>query len=277
MVTELPYQVNKARLLERIAELVRDKQHRRHRRRGLRDESDKDGMRVVIELKRGEVTEIVLNNLYAQTPMETVFGINMVALQDGQPKLMSLKEMLEAFIRHRREVVTRRTIYELAKARERAHILEGLAVALANIDAMIALIKAAASPPEARSALLARAWPPGVVTELLARAGAVSTRPQGLAARTRACTPAATSSRRRRRRRSSTCACTGSPALEQDKIVAEYRELLGEHRRPGRHPGAPRAPHAGGARRAHRDPRRRMAMRAAPRSTAITSISPPRT
>src|SRR5205814_9478271 len=149
---------------------------------GLRDESDKDGMRVVIELKRGEITEIVLNNLYAQTPMETVFGINMVALQDGQPKLMSLKEMLEAFIRHRREVVTRRTIYELANARERAHILEGLAVALANIDEVIALIKAAPSPPEARTALQARAWPPAGGTELLGRAGAIATRPPELPA-----------------------------------------------------------------------------------------------
>ena len=149
IVTELPYQVNKARLIERIARAGARQADRRHLAT-LRDESDKDGMRVVIELKRGEVAEIVLNNLYAQTPMETVFGINMVALQDGQPKLMSLKEMLEAFIRHRREVVTRRTIYDLAKARERAHILEGLAVALANIDDIIALIKAAASPAEAR-------------------------------------------------------------------------------------------------------------------------------
>ena len=192
---------------------------------GLRDESDKDGMRVVIELKRGEVTEIVLNNLYAQTPMETVFGINMVALQDGQPKLMSLKEMLEAFIRHRREVVTRRTIYDLAKARERAHILEGLAVALANIDAVIALIKAAPSPPEARTALQARAWPPGVVTELLERAGAISTRPQELPAEvglgggayrlSEAQAQAILDMRLHR--------LTG---LEQDKIVAEYRELL---------------------------------------------------
>ena len=132
IVTELPYQVNKARLLERIAELVRNKQIDGISE--LRDESDKDGMRVVIELKRGEVAEIVLNNLYAQTPMETVFGINMVALLDGQPRLMSLREMLEAFLRHRREVVTRRTIFELRRARERAHILEGLAVALANID-----------------------------------------------------------------------------------------------------------------------------------------------
>src|SRR5690349_14983218 len=161
IVTELPYQVNKARLLERIADLVRGKAIDGISE--LRDESDKDGMRVVIELKRGEVADIVLNNLYAQTPMETVFGINMVALADGQPRLMSLRDMLEAFLRHRREVVTRRTIYQLKRARERAHILEGLAVALANIDEVIALIRAAQSPAEARDALQARAWPAGIV------------------------------------------------------------------------------------------------------------------
>ncbi|MEJ0008603.1 MAG: DNA gyrase subunit A [Steroidobacteraceae bacterium] len=180
IVTELPYQVNKARLLERIADLVRAKEIDGISE--LRDESDKDGMRVVIELKRGEVAEIVLNNLYAQTPMETVFGINMVALQDGQPKLLSLKEMLEAFIRHRREVVTRRTIFDLAKARDRAHVLEGLAVALANIEDVIALIRAAASPAEAKAGLLSRPWAGGVVPELLIRAGALSTRPADLAA-----------------------------------------------------------------------------------------------
>jgi DNA gyrase subunit A len=225
VVTELPFQVNKARLIERIAELVREKLIDGIAGDGLRDESDKDGMRLVIELKRGEVTEIVLNNLYAQTPMESVFGINMVALQDGQPKLMSLKEMLEAFIRHRREVVTRRTIYDLAKARERAHILEGLAVALANIDAVIALIKGASSPPEARAQLVARAWPPGLVTELLERAGAISTRPRGLAAEfglngggyrlSEAQAQAILDMRLQR--------LTG---LERDKIIAEYRELL---------------------------------------------------
>ncbi|HYK26180.1 MAG TPA: DNA gyrase subunit A, partial [Steroidobacteraceae bacterium] len=171
IVTELPYQVNKARLLERIAELVRNKELEGISE--LRDESDKDGMRIVIELKRGEVAEIVLNNLFAQTPMETVFGMNMVALADGQPKLFSLKEMLEAFIRHRREVVTRRTIHDLARARERAHILEGLAVSLANLDDVIALIRAAPSPTDARTALLARIWSPGIVTELLARAGEI--------------------------------------------------------------------------------------------------------
>jgi DNA gyrase subunit A len=225
VVTELPFQVNKARLIERIAQLVREKLIEGIASDGLRDESDKDGMRIVIELKRGEVTEIVLNNLYAQTPMESVFGINLVALQDGQPKLMSLKEMLEAFIRHRREVVTRRTIYELAKARDRAHILEGLAIALANIDEVIALIKAAPSPADARTAMLSRAWPPGIVPELLARAGAISTRPNGLAPdsglngggyRLSEAQAQAILDMRLHR-------LTG---LEQDKIIAEFKELL---------------------------------------------------
>jgi DNA gyrase subunit A len=225
VVTELPYQVNKARLIERIAELVREKQLEGIAQDGLRDESDKDGMRIVIELRRGEVSEVVLNNLYAQTPMETVFGINMVALQDGQPKLMSLKEMLEAFIRHRREVVTRRSIHDLGKARERAHILEGLAVALASIDEVIALIKAAPAPAEARAALLARTWAPGVVTELLARAGAVSTRPRGLPAEaglngggyrlSEAQAQAILDMRLHR--------LTG---LEREKIITEYEQLL---------------------------------------------------
>jgi DNA gyrase subunit A len=225
IVTELPYQVNKARLLERIAELVRNKQIDGISE--LRDESDKDGMRVVIELKRGEVAEIVLNNLYAQTPMETVFGINMVALLDGQPKLMSLREMLDAFLRHRREVVTRRTIFELRRARERAHILEGLAVALANIDDVIALIKASPSPAEAREAMLALAWPPGAVSEMLARSGAASTRPDGLAAefglrgkvyRLSEVQAQAILDMRLHR-------LTG---LEQGKIVEEFKTLLGE-------------------------------------------------
>src|SRR6187455_2875041 len=158
VVTELPYQVNKARLLERIADLVRGKLIEGISE--LRDESDKDGMRVVIELKRNENAEVVLNNLYKQTPMESVFGVNMVALLDGQPRLLNLKDMIEAFVRHRREVVTRRTVYDLRKARDRGHILEGLAVALANIDEIIALIKASPSPPEARAALQARTWGP---------------------------------------------------------------------------------------------------------------------
>jgi DNA gyrase subunit A len=180
VITELPYQVNKARLLERIAELVREKVIEGIAGDGLRDESDKDGMRVVVELKRGEVADIVLNNLFKHTPMESVFGINMVALQDGQPKLLNLKEMLEAFLRHRREVVTRRTIYDLRKARERAHILEGQAVALANIDEVIALIKASPSPAEAKVGLMSRAWPSGAVPQMLERAGQVATRPDGL-------------------------------------------------------------------------------------------------
>lgn len=180
VITELPYQVNKARLLERIAELVREKVIDGIAPDGLRDESDKEGMRVVIELKRGEVADIVLNNLFKHTPMETVFGINMVALQDGQPKLLNLKEMLEAFLRHRREVVTRRTVFELRKARERAHILEGQAVALANIDEVIAVIKASPTPAEAKIALMSRSWPPGAVPAMLERAGQVATRPDGL-------------------------------------------------------------------------------------------------
>jgi DNA gyrase subunit A len=180
IVSELPFQVNKARLIERIADLVREKLIEGIASDGLRDESDKDGMRIVIELKRGEVAEVVLNNLYAQTPLETVFGINMVALIDGQPRLCSLREMLDAFLRHRREVVTRRTVYDLRKARERAHVLEGLAVALSNIDEVIALIKASPGTPEARTALLARAWPAGGVPQMLERAGAINSRPDDL-------------------------------------------------------------------------------------------------
>ncbi|MGA7801089.1 MAG: DNA gyrase subunit A, partial [Gammaproteobacteria bacterium] len=156
VVTELPYQVNKARLLEKIAELVKEK--RIEGISELRDESDKDGMRMVIDLKRGEVAEVVLNNLYQHTQLQNVFGINMVALVDGQPRLLDLKQMLEAFVRHRRDVVTRRTVYDLRKARERAHILEGLAVALANIDEVIELIRRSPSRAEARSGLMARVW-----------------------------------------------------------------------------------------------------------------------
>ncbi len=180
VVTELPYQVNKARLIEKIAEL-----HKEKRIEGIadiRDESDKDGMRMVIELRRGEVPEIVLNNLYQHTQMQSVFGINMVALSDGQPQLMNLKSILEAFLRHRREVVTRRTVYDLRKARERAHVLEGLAVALANIDPIIELIKASPGSAEAKAALLARVWAPGVVTQMLSRAGAELSRPEDLEA-----------------------------------------------------------------------------------------------
>jgi DNA gyrase subunit A len=226
VVTELPFQVNKARLLERIADLARNKEIEGIS--DLRDESDKDGMRVVIELKRGEVAEVVLNNLFAQTPLETVFGINMVALIDGQPKLLGLKEMLEAFVRHRREIVTRRTIYDLAKARDRAHVLEGLAVALANIDEIIALIKASPTSVEAKTALMAREWNSGAVPQMLARAGEISTRPQALSAefgikgeggrsyRLSEVQAQAILDMRLHR-------LTG---LEQDKIIAEFQELL---------------------------------------------------
>ncbi|MET0291987.1 MAG: DNA gyrase subunit A, partial [Steroidobacteraceae bacterium] len=223
IVTELPYQVNKARLLERIADLVRNKDIEGISE--LRDESDKDGMRVVIELKRGEVAEIVLNNLFAQTPLETVFGINMVALQDGQPRLLSLKEMLEAFLRHRREIITRRTIYDLRKARERAHVLEGLAVALANIDEIIALIKASPSANEARVALMSKRWPAGAVPKMLERVGVTASRPDGIAAEaglqgefyvlSETQAQAILDMRLNR--------LTG---LEQDKIIAEYVGLL---------------------------------------------------
>jgi len=178
IVTELPYQVNKARLIEKIADLVREK--RIEGISELRDESDKDGMRVVIELKRGETSDVVLNNLYKQTPMQSVFGINMVALHEGQPKLMNLKQVLEAFLSHRREVVTRRTIFDLRKARDRAHVLEGQAVALANIDDVIALIKASQSPADAKAGLIARSWEPGTVMAMLERAGETDTRPDGL-------------------------------------------------------------------------------------------------
>jgi DNA gyrase subunit A len=178
IVTELPYQVNKARLIERIAELVREK--RIEGISELRDESDKDGMRIVIELRRGEMSDVVLNNLYKQTPLQSVFGINMVGLVDGQPRLLSLKDLLDAFLRHRREVVTRRTLFELRKARERAHILEGQVVALANIDEVIELIKASPSPAEAKVRLCQRDWAPGAVVGLLERAGAQSTRPEDL-------------------------------------------------------------------------------------------------
>ncbi len=223
IVHELPYQVNKARLLEKIAELVKEKKVEGITE--LRDESDKDGMRMVIELRRGEPGEVMLNNLYKQTQLQTVFGINMVALIDGQPKLLNVKEVLGAFIRHRREVVTRRTIYLLRKARGRAHVLEGLAVALANIDPVIKLIKESPTPVEAKAKLVERVWPPGVVSDMLRRAGALASRPEGLP---ESCgllddgyhlsevqAQAILDLRLHR--------LTG---LEQDKIVEEYREIL---------------------------------------------------
>ncbi|MGK9064096.1 DNA gyrase subunit A [Stutzerimonas chloritidismutans] len=178
VITELPYQLNKARLIEKIAELVKEK--RLEGITELRDESDKDGMRVVIELRRGEVPEVILNNLYAQTQLQSVFGINVVALVDGQPRTLNLKELLEAFVRHRREVVTRRTVYELRKARERGHILEGQAVALSNIDPVIELIKRSPTPAEAKDALIATAWESSAVEAMVERAGADNCRPEGL-------------------------------------------------------------------------------------------------
>ncbi|SDJ53211.1 DNA gyrase subunit A [Microbulbifer yueqingensis] len=180
IIHEIPYQLNKARLIERIAELVKEKKIEGISE--LRDESDKDGLRVVIELKRGELGDVVLNNLYSQTQLESVFGINMVALVDGQPKVLDLKQLLEHFIRHRQEVVTRRTVYLLRKARERGHILEGLAIAIANIDPVIELIKASATPADAREALLSKGWAVGEVQQFLERAGADACRPDELPA-----------------------------------------------------------------------------------------------
>lgn len=178
IITELPYQLNKARLIEKIAELVKEKKLEGITE--LRDESDKDGMRVVIELRRGEVPEVILNNLYAQTQLQSVFGINVVALVDGQPRTMNLKDMLEVFVRHRREVVTRRTVYELRKARERGHILEGQAVALSNIDPVIELIKNSPTPAEAKERLIATPWESSAVEAMVDRAGADACRPEDL-------------------------------------------------------------------------------------------------
>ncbi len=225
ITTELPYQVNKARLLEKIAELI--KEGKLEGISALRDESDKDGMRMVIELRRGEVAEVVLNNLYKQTQFQTVFGINMVALLGGRPYCMNLKEILDAFIDHRREIVTRRTVYLLRKARERAHILEGLAVALANINEMIELIRASKNREEAKSGLLEKDWNAGLVSSLLERADASRSRPEDLAEEfgihsgmyrlSEAQAHAILDLRLHR--------LTG---LEQDKIVDEYKQLLAQ-------------------------------------------------
>jgi DNA gyrase subunit A len=223
IVDELPYQVNKKSLIEKIAELVNDKKIEGIS--DLRDESDKSGMRMVIELKRGEMPEVVLNNLYKQTQLQDTFGMNMVALMDGQPRLLNLKQMLEAFLRHRREVVTRRTVFELRKARARGHVLEGLAVALANVDEMIALIKAAPTPPEAKVALMERTWKSPVVEEMLARAAMDAARPEGLdeayglkANGYKLSDVQAQEILQMRLQR-----LTG---LEQDKIVTEYKEVM---------------------------------------------------
>ena len=232
IVDELPYQVNKKNLLERIAELVNEK--RVEGISDLRDESDKSGMRVVIELKRGEVPEVVLNNLYKSTQLQDNFGMNMVALVDNQPRLLNLKQMLEYFLQHRREVVTRRTIFELRKARERGHVLEGLAVALANIDEFIAIIKAAANPVVAKQELMSKAWDSSMVREMLARAetdtpgGRNAYRPEGLLPEYgmqstglyRLSDSQAQEILQMRLQR-----LTG---LEQDKIVNEYKDVMAE-------------------------------------------------
>ena len=224
VVTELPYQVNKARLIEKIAELVKDKKIEGIT--GLRDESDKDGMRMVIELRKGEVPEVVLNNLYSQSQMQNVFGINMVALDNGQPRLFNLKDALDAFVTHRREVVTRRTIYDLRKAREKAHVLEGLAIALANIDDVIELIKKSPTPKEAKEELMNRQWAPGQVADMLARAGTEACRPEHLPAEFgfhdgyyKLSEEQAKAILELRLHK-----LTG---LEHDKIISEYKDLLG--------------------------------------------------
>jgi DNA gyrase subunit A len=232
IVDELPYQVNKKTLQERIAELVTEK--RVEGISDIRDESDKSGMRLVIELKRGEVPEVVLNNLYKNTQLQDNFGMNMVALMDGQPRLLNLKQMLSAFLSHRREVVTRRTVFALRKARDRGHILEGLAVALANVDEMIDLIKAAATPPIAKEQLLGREWDAGVAAEMVTRAAtdsglqATAYRPDGL-------DPALGLQGNGRYRLSEVQAqeilqmrLARLTGLEQDKIVQEYREVISE-------------------------------------------------
>ena len=223
IVDELPYQVNKKTFIEKIAELVGDKKI--DGISDLRDESDKSGMRVVIELKKGEIPDVILNNLYKQTQLQDSFGMNMVALNDGQPKLHNLKQILEAFLKHRREVITRKTVYELKKARERGHVLEGLAVALANVDEMIKIIKAAATPPEAKDELMRRDWKSPVVEEMLKQASENLSKPDGL--------PSTFGLKATGYKLSDTQAqeilqlrlqrLTG---LEQEKIVNEYHEIM---------------------------------------------------
>ena len=222
IIDELPYQVNKANLLIRIGELVRDKKIEGIS--DLRDESDKSGMRVVIELRRGEVPEVVLNNLYKETQMQDTFGMNMVALRDGQPRLLNLKQMLDAFLRHRREVVTRRTAFELKKARERGHLLEGLAVALSNVDEVIALIKAAPTPAVAKDGLMSRVWRSAMVEDMLARASVdvKAFRPENLAPEL-VYPPMATACPMRKRRRFWNCACNGSRGWSRTRSSASTR------------------------------------------------------
>ncbi len=223
VITEIPYQLNKARLIEKIADLVKEKKIEGISE--LRDESDKDGMRIVIELRRGEVPDVIINNLFAQTSLQSVFGINMVALVDGQPRLLDLKSALECFVRHRREVVTRRTVYLLRKARERGHILEGLAIALANIDPVIELIKKSPTPAEAKEALIATAWAPGQVLDMLERAGEDACRPEGLEAQyglrdnSYYLSPAQAQAILELRLHRLT-------GLEHEKLIEEYRDLI---------------------------------------------------
>jgi DNA gyrase subunit A len=225
IVTEIPYQVNKARLIEKIAELVKEKKLEGISQDGLRDESDKDGLRVVIEVRRDTSAEVLLNNLFQQTQLQVTFGINMVALVDGQPRTLSLREMLDAFIRHRREVVTRRTVFDLRQARSRAHVLEGLTVALANIDEMIELIKSSPDSETARNRMLSRRWTPGMVASLLAAAGAEASRPEdmpldaGLGPDGYQLTEIQAQQILEMRLHRLT-------GLEQDKISGEYRDLL---------------------------------------------------
>ncbi|MBF0256033.1 MAG: DNA gyrase subunit A [Gammaproteobacteria bacterium] len=223
VVSELPYQVNKAKLLEKIAELVKEKKIEGISE--MRDESDKDGMRMVIELRRGEVAEVVLNNLFQHTQMQNVFGINMVALVDGRPRILNLREMLQYFLRHRREVVTRRTLFDLRKARERAHILEGLAVALANIDEIIELIKSSASPAEAKQGLVGRLWKSGTLETMLERAGADASRPEDLAEGF-GLTPEGYRLTEVQAQAILDLRLQKLTGLEKDKILAEYAEIL---------------------------------------------------
>lgn len=223
IIDELPYQVNKKSLVEKIAELVNEKKIEGIS--DLRDESDKSGMRVVIELKRGEIPEVILNNLYKQTQLQDTFGMNMVALMDGQPRLLNLKQMLEAFLRHRREVVTRRTVFELKKARARGHVLEGLAVALANVDEMIAIIKAAPTPPEAKVALMAKSWHSPVVEEMLKRASMEAARPEGLNVDF-GLTPNGYKLSDIQAQEILQMRLQRLTGLEQDKIVSEYKEVM---------------------------------------------------
>ena len=266
IVDEIPYQVNKKTLLERIAELVHEKKIEGISH--IQDESDKSGMRVVIELKRGEVPEVVLNNLYKQTQLQDTFGINMVALIDGQPRLCNLKQLLEIFLEHRREVVTRRTVFELRKARERGHVLEGLAVALANIDEFIETIKTSPTPPVAKAALMAKSWDSSLVREMLARAeadtpgGRDAYRPEGLP---RPLRPAARRPVPPVRRPGAGDPADAPAAPDRPGAGQDHRRVQGGHgadRRPAGHPGQ------AGARDRHH---RRRAGRAAAKSSARPS------